>query len=94
MWLPACLASFTVGSAVVTPKHHTCGWSRAWAAAISPRQLGFVVFQTGNPNASSYGIQILYEIPRVEPRPGLAQANPGFYSGEGDCRSLWTKGDF
>lgn len=44
-----------------------------WVAAISLRQLGFVIFQTGDPNASSYGIQILYGIPRVEPRPGLAQ---------------------
>lgn len=75
MWLPSCLASFTVGLAVVTPST-----THVWrAAAISLRQLRFVIFQTGNPNASSYRMQIPHEIPRLEPRPSLAQANQGFF---------------
>lgn len=36
MWLPSCLAPFTVGLAVVSQAPHMCGWSWAWAAAVPP----------------------------------------------------------
>lgn len=58
---------------------HMCGWSSAWVATICLRRLGFVIFQTGNPNACSYGIQIWYEIPRVESKLGLAHINLFFH---------------
>lgn len=75
MWLPSCLALFTVGLAVVSQAPHMCGWSWAWAAAIPPRQLAFVIFQTGNPNASSYRTQILDEIPsRAKAWPGTGKS--------------------
>lgn len=56
-----------------------CGWSWAWVAAICLRRLGFVIFQTGNPNACSYGTQIRYEICRAESRSGLAHTIPFFH---------------
>lgn len=38
---------------------------------------GFVIFQTGNPNASSYRIKILYETLRVKPRPDTCKSGLG-----------------
>lgn len=79
MWLASCLASFTMDLAVVIPSTTHVRPKPSVGRAICLRRLGFVIFQTGNPNACSYGIQIWYEIPRGESRPGLAHTNRFFH---------------